>query len=62
MLLEIPKADYHPIRTDRYVTNYVKRLENTEINLNEFSTEIEIIPYEQLWMLIIDLLGQKTRR
>jgi hypothetical protein len=62
MLLEIPKADYHPIRTSRYVAKYVKRLENTEINLNEFSTEIEIIPYEELWSLIIDLLSQRIHR
>lgn len=61
MLLALVKADYNPIRANRYAEKYLKRLKTTEMNLNEYSTEIEIIPYEQLWEIIIEMLSKKKK-
>lgn len=62
MLLALVKADFNPIRAKRYAEKYVKRLNFTEINLNEYSAEIEIIPYEELWEIILDITKPLQRK
>lgn len=59
MLLSLAKADFNPKRAQRYAQKYVDRLSTTEMNLNEYSTEIEIIPYEDLWQIILGLTEGK---
>ncbi len=58
MLLKLPEAEYHPLRTERYVTKYKKKLlENPyEVSMKEIA--IEIIPYEQLWDITIEILNK----
>ena len=59
MLLKLPEADYHPIRVARYTEKLKTRLELTPMNVSEQFYEIEIIPYEHLWDLVIDLLDKQ---
>ena len=62
MLLSLVKAEFNPIRAERYAAKYIKRLESTEMNLNEYSAEIEIIPYEQLWKIILAITKPMQRK
>ncbi len=62
MLLSLVKADFNPIRASRYAEKYVKRLSSTEMNLNEYSAEIEIIPYEGSWKIILDITKPLQRK
>ena len=62
MLLSLVKADFNAIRASRYAEKYVKRLSSTEMNLNEYSAEIEIIPYEELWKIILDITKPLQRK
>lgn len=55
MILALVKADFNPIRANRYAEKYIAKLNTTEMNLNEYSADIEIIPYERLWHIILDL-------
>ncbi len=61
MLLSLAKAEFNPVRAQRYAEKYVEKLKTTEMNLNEYSTEIEIIPYEDLWEIILQLVDQKKK-
>lgn len=63
MLLKLPDADYHPLRVQRYVDKYHKRLLATPMEISEQSSEIEIIPYEQLWEMVLEVLEKnKSKR
>lgn len=56
MLLQLPKANFNRIRTQRYAENYFTKLESVPLSIIQQGIEIEIIPYEKLWNIILDLL------
>jgi len=62
MLQKLPLANYHPIRIKRYVDKFHKRLLETPMNISEQSAEIEIIPYEHLWEIVIELLEMRLEK
>jgi len=55
MLVQLPKADFHPIRVQRYAEKYAKRLKEVPLSKSRQGLEIEIIPYEHLWEMIIGM-------
>lgn len=55
-LLQIPKADFHAVRTHHYAKVYLKGLRESEIGNNYYSTFSEVIPYENLWRMICEQL------
>jgi len=59
MLVLMTKADFHPIRTNIYTEDLRKKLENSSLITDEKSTQVEIIPYDYLWRLILELLESK---
>lgn len=59
MLISVAKADFNPIRAERYAEKYHKVLINTPASISEQSNEIEIIPYEELWKILIKELEKK---
>ncbi len=59
MLQKLPQANFHPLRLERYVGKFHKRLKETPMNISEQSAEIEIIPYEHLWEIVIELLQMR---
>ena len=59
MLVLMTKADFHPIRTNTYTEDLRKKLENSSLITDEKSTQVEIIPYDYLWDLILELLASK---
>ena len=55
------KADLHPIRTKTYTETLRKKLENSHLIIDERSAQVEIIPYDFLWDMIIELLEIKNK-
>lgn len=58
MLLKLPEANYNPIRTKRYVSKYWKKLQENPLEVTLQSSEVEIIPYEQLWEFVIEIISK----
>ena len=56
MILKIPDANYHPVAVQRHVEKYYKKLLSTTLEISEQSSEIEIIPYENLWEMVLELM------
>lgn len=56
MILKMPEADYHPKRTARYVSKYKKILHANPARLAINQTDTEIIPYEDLWEMIEEVM------
>lgn len=54
MLLQLPKAQFHPKALHRYTEKYGERLRGVPIEMADESHEIEIIPYEQLWEFVLE--------
>ena len=62
MLLKLPEAEYHPLRTERYVKKYEKKLRENPFKISFKSIDVEIIPYEDLWDIIIEILGRQSKK
>jgi len=60
MLLTIPKSAFNRIKTEREVQKYRERLDENPLNVTNQTHEIEVIPYEDLWELTIELLDDNT--
>jgi hypothetical protein len=56
MLLQIPKADFNRIRTERYAEKYVEKLNSVPLSVSTQSAEVEFFPYEDLWEITLEML------
>ena len=56
MLIQMVKADFNRIRTERYVENLWDKLQEVPIHVAEQGIEVEIIPYEDLWPMVLEML------
>ncbi len=56
MLIETYKANFHPVATRRKAVRYTKALNNNSIETSGQPGEIELIPYERLWGMIIKII------
>lgn len=62
MLLEIPLQNFHPVAIRRHTEKYWQRLKKVPLELAHQSREIEIIPYEKLWLIILEHLENRDSR
>lgn len=53
MLLEIPIQNFHPVAVKRHTDKYLQKLTQAPLEVTQQTVEIEIIPYEDLWKIII---------
>jgi hypothetical protein len=60
MLLKIPDARYHHVAIQRHVQKLYKKLKETPPSISDQTTDVEIIPYETLWEMVLELL-EKNR-
>ena len=58
-LVQIPEAAFHRAGAARKAERFLKQLNNVPIELADQAHEIEIIPYDDLWEMILDILPQK---
>jgi hypothetical protein len=59
MLLMIPKSGFNKTMVIRKAQPIFNRMINSEIELIDQPFEIEIIPYENLWDILLDHLSKK---
>lgn len=60
MLLTVPQANFHKVAVERKSKNYAKKLEATPLQEASQTYKIEIIPYETLWQMVMNALGNKS--
>lgn len=58
-LLEIPKAGFHKVSTERYSAEAFERLQQIPLEFSSQVHKVEILPYEQLWALSLETLSDK---
>ena len=56
MVIQMTKADFNPIRTERYTTELKKQFEIVPLAGSGENIEIEMIPFETLWDIMIRAL------
>jgi hypothetical protein len=56
MLLQIPRADFNRRRIERYADPYLTKLKSMPLMVSEQTIEVEVIPYEHLWKIAIEML------
>jgi transcription antitermination factor NusG len=61
MIIEMTKAGFNPIRTERYVAGWLVKLKSVPLELSEQPLEVEIVPYEDLWEIIMKLLERNSK-
>ena len=61
MLTKIPKADFHPIRVEAYTKSLHNKLVDTPKIISSQALSIEVIPYENLWELVMDILYKNLK-
>ncbi len=49
MVIQMAKADFHPVRTERYTEDLFRQLQEVKLAGSGQNIETEIIPYEVLW-------------
>ncbi len=56
MLLQLAKANFNKKRAERYVQPYLRKLHSMPVTFLDQAIEVEIIPYEKLWSMVLELL------
>lgn len=59
MLAKLPDADYNPIRWARYVKKFRDRLDDHPFELSYHNLDLEVIPFETLYDLVIEMLEKR---
>ncbi|TXF87121.1 hypothetical protein FUA23_18690 [Neolewinella aurantiaca] len=59
MLTSVVKGNFHKVAAERNASKYVKRLQGTQSSNLDQAANIEIIPYEILWEMLLENLDQK---
>jgi hypothetical protein len=56
MVVQMTKADFHPVRTERYTADLLKQLKSVKLAGSGENIEIEVLPFEVLWDIMIKSL------
>lgn len=59
MLIQIPTAGFHRVAVERKAKKYLKNLWIVPYGMSNQNLEIEIIPYEKLWEMALELMDNK---
>jgi len=59
MLINIPQANFHPVGINLRSKDLEKKLRNHEFIFHGINKEVEVIPFHDLWSIIIDVLDHK---
>ena len=62
MLVQLAKADMHPLRGQRYAKNFHDKLLAMPLAKSRQAIEVEIVPYEHLWEMILEMCGTNSRK
>ena len=56
MLMQLPASSFHKAGVARRAEPYRKKLEQVPLNVANQTHEVEILPYEDLWEMVMDSL------
>lgn len=59
MLLQIPISGFHKAGTERRAKKYFDQLKEVSLEIANQANEVEIIPYEDMWEIVIESLEAK---
>lgn len=59
MLLEVVRNNYHVVAIERHAKKYYTKLVANPKISSEEAAEVELIPYEELWQIIMNYLGSR---
>jgi len=59
MLLQAPISGFHKAGTERRAAKYLEQLKSAPLEITNQAYEVEIIPYEDLWDIIIEHLDTR---
>lgn len=62
MLLELPNARYHRAAVERKTERYLQRLQGEPIRESQQQLTVEVMPYEQVWPVVLKQLGNTFHR
>ncbi len=62
MLLEVPLNNFNPIAVSRKTERYHKMLVSVAVQPSKPIAQVEVIPYEKLWEIILDHLESPKRK
>ncbi|MEM6966470.1 MAG: hypothetical protein AAF573_17025 [Bacteroidota bacterium] len=62
MLLLLPKCDFHKTAVERKSKLLLNKLKSVPLEEARQSAEVEIVPYEDLWEIVLDMLDHKFHR
>lgn len=62
MLLKIPISDFHKAGVERRAQKYFNKLLDNPIDISNQAVEIEVIPYEDLWEIVMESLDRKFHK
>ena len=62
MLLLLPKCNFHRIAVERKSKILLAKLQSVPLEIARQSTEIEIVPYEDLWEIVKHMLDAKFHK
>lgn len=62
MLIQIPEAAFHREAAARKAERYLAQLSEVPLELANQAHEIEIIPYDDLWAMVLEILPQQRVR
>lgn len=62
MLSKIPDANYHPVALSRKTKKIHGKLLSSKYTYTDNPVDIEIIPYETLWELVLEILAKNEKR
>ena len=62
MLCKIPDANYHSEAVLRHTKKLYQKLAKTKYSFSDNPAEIEVIPYENLWEIVLEILKNKQNK
>ena len=62
MLLKIPSAGFHHLRVENHTKELKKKLFSTPMMISAQSYEVEVIPYEDLWEIVMEILEKRNSK
>lgn len=62
MLLQIPKQNFDRCKVEKQTAKYLKKLEAMPLGKAKQAFEIEIIPYEDLWEMVLESIGTQRAK
>ncbi len=56
MMTKVGKLSFHPVRVEAHTRNDIKSLTSKSPAFSNSSADVEIIPYEHLWEMVLEML------